>query len=165
MRMFSRTFRLLVMLGSLTLAAMTSTRAAETDPAILSTVDAAIAAINAGSVADTQAVFLESPTAITDDFPPFSWSGKKAVADYTHDFKSIIAKDGITDWRFQRDTPRSLYATETRAIAVVPTSNPFMLGGKTQSRAGDWLFILAKTDGKWKVDVMSFVDSHHTMLP
>src|SRR5208282_1861787 len=116
MRMFSRTFRLLVMLGSLTLAAMTSTRAAETDPAILSTVDAAIAAINAGSVADTQA-FLESPTAITDGFPPFSWSGKKAVADYTHDFKSIIAKDGITDWRFQRDTPRSLYATETRAIA------------------------------------------------
>ena len=165
MNLLSRAVPLLAMFGSLILAAPAPTRAAETDPAILSTIDTAIGAINAGSEPDLQAVFLESPTAITDDFAPFSWSGKTAVADYTRDLKAILAQYKITDWRFQRHTPRYVFATDTRAEAVIPASFPFMLGGKPQSVSADWLFILDKKDGKWKIDVMSFVDSHHTLVP
>jgi hypothetical protein len=59
--------------------------AAETDPTILAAVDSAIAAINAGSVTDAKAVFTDAPAAIIDDFPPFLWSGKNAVEDYSRD--------------------------------------------------------------------------------
>ena len=155
----------LAVLTSLALAATVPARAADTDPAILSTIDTAIGAINAGSEPDLAAVFVESPTAITDDFAPFSWSGKMAVADYTRDFKAILAQYKITDWRFQRQTPRDLFATDTRAEAVIPASFPFLMGGKPQSVSADWLFVLDKTDGKWKIDVMAFVDSHYTLLP
>ena len=165
MKLVSRAIPLLAMLNSLILLAPAPIRAAETDPAILSTIDTAIGAINAGSELDLQAVFLESPAAITDDFAPFSWSGKTAVADYTRDLKAILAQYKITDWRFQRHTPRYVFATDTRAEAVIPASFPFILGGKPQNVSADWLFILEKKDGKWKIDVMSFVDSHHTLVP
>ena len=149
MKLVSRAIPLLAMLNSLILLAPAPIRAAETDPAILSTIDTAIGAINAGSELDLQAVFLESPAAITDDFAPFSWSGKTAVADYTRDLKAILEQYKITDWRFQRHTPRYVFATDTRAEAVIPASFPFMLGGKPQSVSADWLFILDKKDGKW----------------
>jgi hypothetical protein len=165
MKLVSRAIPLLAIFSSVILAAPAPTPAAETDPAILSTIDMAIGAINAGSEPDLQAIFLESPAAITDDFAPFSWSGKTAVADYTRDLKAILTQYKITDWRFQRHTPRYVFATDTRAEAVIPASFPFMLGGKPQSVSADWLFILDKKDGKWKIDVMSFVDSHHTLVP
>ena len=165
MRLSSRTTRLLATLGSLALAAITPAYPAETDPGILSTIDAAIGAINAGSEPDLQAVFLNSPAAITDDFAPFSWSGKTAVADYSRDLKAVLSQYKITDWRFQRHAPRYIFVTDSRAEAVIPASFPFMLGGKPQSVSADWLFILDKKEGKWKIDVMSFVDSHHTLVP
>ena len=165
MRLSSRTTRLLATLGSLALAAITPAYPAETDPGILSTIDAAIGAINAGSEPDLQAVFLDSPAAITDDFAPFSWSGKTAIADYSRDLKAILSQYKITDWRFQRHAPRYIFVTDSRAEAVIPASFPFMLGGKPQSVSADWLFILDKKEGKWKIDVMSFVDSHHTLVP
>ena len=165
MRLSSRTTRLLATLGSLAFAAITPAYPAETDPGILSTIDAAIGAINAGSEPDLQAVFLDSPAAITDDFAPFSWSGKTAIADYSRDLKAILSQYKITDWRFQRHAPRYIFATDSRAEAVIPASFPFMLGGKPQSVSADWLFILDKKEGKWKIDVMSFVDSHHTLVP
>jgi hypothetical protein len=165
MRLSSRTTRLLATLGSLAFAAITPAYPAETDPGILSTIDAAIGAINAGSGPDLQAVLLDSPAAITDDFAPFSWSGKTAVADYSRDLKAVLSQYKITNWRFQRHAPRYIFVTDSRAEAVIPASFPFMLGGKPQSVSADWLFILDKKEGKWKIDVMSFVDSHHTLVP
>jgi hypothetical protein len=165
MRLSSRTTRLLATLGSLAFAAIAPAYPAETDPGILSTIDAAIGAINAGSEPDLQAVFLDSPVAITDDFAPFSWSGKTAIADYSRDLKAVLSQYKITDWRFQRHAPRYIFVTDSRAEAVIPASFPFMLGGKPQSVSADWLFILDKKEGKWKIDVMSFVDSHHTLVP
>ena len=44
---------------AITIAAAAPALAAETDPAILATIDAAIGAINSGSAADLQAVFTE----------------------------------------------------------------------------------------------------------
>jgi len=165
MRLFSRTACLAAALGSLIFSAIAPAYPAETDPAILSTIDAAIGAINAGSEPDLQTVFLDSPTAITDDFAPFSWSGKTAVADYSRDLNAVLTQYKITDWRFQRHAPRYIFAADSRAEAVIPASFPFILGGKPQSVSADWLFILDKKEGKWKIDVMSFVDSHHTLVP
>ncbi len=89
-------------------------------------------------------------------FPPFLWSGKTAVEDYSRDLKAVLTKYGITDWRFQRHQPRYLLATEDRAWLVVPASFPFLLGGKTQSVSADWVFVLEKIDGKWRVNSSVF---------
>jgi hypothetical protein len=162
---FTRVLSILALLGLLALPAAPRASAAETDPAILAAVDSAIAAINAGSVADAKAAFTEAPAAIVDDFPPFQWSGKTAVDDYSRDLKAVLSKYGITDWRFQRHQPRYILATEDRAWLVVPASFPFLLGGKTQSVSADWVFVLTKVDGKWRVDSSVFGDTHHTLLP
>jgi hypothetical protein len=161
----SRKIRLLSVVGALSLAAISQTFAADVDPAILATIDAAIGAINAGSASDLQANFTEAPAAITDDFAPFAWSGKTAVADYMRDFQGILTQYKITDGRFQRHAPRYIFASDTRAEAVIPASFPFILGGKPQDVSADWLFVLDKVDGKWKIDVMAYVDSHHTLIP
>jgi len=162
---FARILSILTVLGLSALPTMPHARAAETDPTILAAVDAAIAAINAGSVADAKAAYAEAPAAITDDFPPFLWSGKNAVEDYSRDLKAVLSKANITDWRFQRHQPRYMAATEDRAWLVVPASFPFLMGGKTQSVSADWIFVLTKLEGKWRVDVSAFGDTHHTLLP
>jgi hypothetical protein len=162
---FTRILSILAVLGLFTLPITPHAQAADTDPAILAAVDAAIAAINTGAVADAKAAYAEAPAAITDDFPPFLWSGKNAVEDYFRDLKAVLSKYNITDWRFQRHQPRYLAATEDRAWLVVPASFPFLLGGKTQSVSAEWIFVLTKLDGKWRVDLSAFGDTHHTLLP
>jgi hypothetical protein len=160
-----RILPVLALFGLLALPATPRAFAADTDPAILAAVDAAIAAINAGSVADAKAVYADAPAAIIDDFPPFLWSGKTAVEDYSRDFKAVLTKYGITNWRFQRHQPRYVFATEDRAWLIAPASFPFLLDGKPQSVSADWLFILEKIDGKWRIDASAFGDTHHTLVP
>ena len=98
-------------------------------------------------------------------FPPFLWSGKNAVEDYSRDLKAVLTKYGITDWRFQRHQPRYILGTEDRAWLVVPTSFPFLLGGKPQSVSADWLFVLDKVDGKWRVNFVGVRRQPYTLLP
>ena len=160
-----RMLSILVVLGSFAVATAARAQATKTDPAILAAVDAAIAAINAGSVADAKAAYADPPAAITDDFPPFVWSGRNAVEEYSRDLKEILTKLKITEWRFQRHQPRYVAATEDHAWLVVPASFPFLMDGKTQSVAGDWIFVLVKQDGRWRVEVSAFGDTHHTLLP
>lgn len=156
--------RLFLFVGLVWAAAMPA-HAVDPDPAILTAVDATIAAVNAGSVTDVQAAFLDAPAAIADDFPPYSWSGKDAVPRYMHDLKSVLAQLSITQGRFQRNTVRFQAEAGGRAMVVVPVSFPFMMSGKPQSANGDWLFVLVKQGDRWKVDVMSLSLSHHTLLP
>jgi len=144
---FTRILAVLALLGSFAGSARSEDQAPKTDPAILATVDAAIAAINSGSAKDAKAVFTAAPSSIVDDFPPFVWSGKDAVEAYTRDLKAILDKYEITAWRFQRHQPRYIAATGDRAWLVVPASFPFMMKGQTQSVSGDWIFVLAKVDG------------------
>jgi hypothetical protein len=165
MRQTRRVLLALALVGLLGWPAVPRAVAAETDPAILAAVDAAIAAINTGSVADAKAAYTDAPAAIIDDFPPFLWSGKNAVDDFSHDLKTILSKYGITDWRFQRHQPLYIMASEDRAWVNVPASFPFLLGGKTQSVSANWLFVLNKVDGKWRVDSSVFADTHHTLIP
>ena len=165
MRRFSKALTVFAVLGALASPVLSRAHAAGTDPAILAAVDAAIAAINSGSLADAKAAYADAPAAITDDFPPFYWSGKSAVEDYSRDFKAILTKYGITEWRFQRHQPRYVMATDDHAYLVMPASFPFLLGGKTQSVSADWIFVLAKQDGKWRVQVSAFGDTGHTLLP
>jgi len=162
---FTRILAVLALLGSFAGSARSEDQAPKTDPAILAAVDAAIAAINSGSATDAKAVFTAAPSSIVDDFPPFVWSGKDAVEAYTRDLKAILDKYEITAWRFQRHQPRYIAATDDRAWLVVPASFPFMMKGQTQSVSGDWIFVLAKVDGRWRVDVSAFGTTHHTLLP
>lgn len=165
MRHLLKVLSALGVLGLCMLASATHAQAAEPDPAILATVDAAIAAINAGSVDSAKAAYADAPAAIVDDFAPFVWSGKTAVDDYTHDLKAILAKYGISDWRFQRHQPRYILATDDHAWVIVPATFPFLLGGKPQAVAADWTFVLVKQDGRWRIQVSAFGDTHHTLLP
>lgn len=165
MRFVTKALSVLAILGLFALAPATRAQAADPDPAVLATVDAAIAAINGGSVDAAKAVYADAPAAIVDDFAPFVWSGKTAVEDYARDLKAILEKYGITDWRFQRHQPRYIFATADHAEVIVPATFPFVMGGKPQAVAADWTFVLAKQDGKWRIQVAAFGDTHHTLLP
>ncbi len=99
----TRILSVLALFGLLALPAPPRAWAADTDPAILAAVDSAIAAINAGSVADAKAVFTDAPAAIIDDFPPFLWSGKTAVEDYSRDLKADL--DEVRHYRLALPAP------------------------------------------------------------
>lgn len=165
MRRFTSFLRTLVLLGFFFNAAPFSAMAAGTDPAILAAVDAAIAAVNSGSITAAKDAFTDAPVAIVDDFPPYLWSGKNAFEDYSRDLKTILAQLKIENWRFQRHQPRYVSASEDRASVVVPASFPFTMNGKPGSVSGDYVFVLKKVSGKWRVDLATYGATHHTLLP
>ena len=128
----TRILSILALFGLLALPAAPRAWAAETDPAILAAVDSAIAAINAGSVADAKAVFTDAPAAIIDDFPPFLWSGKTAVEDYSRDLKAVLTKYGITDWRFQRHQPGTYWRQRIAPRSSCRPRFHFFLAGRLE---------------------------------
>lgn len=139
--------------------------AADADPAIMATVDAAIAAVNSGSAAAARGAFVEAPVAITDDFPPYLWSGADAFETYSRDLQAVLAQAGIENWRFQRHQPRYINTAGDHAYVVVPASFPFTIAGKPGSVAGDYTFVLAKVAGAWRVEAVNYGLTHHTLVP
>ena len=91
----TRILSILALFGLLALPAAPSNGAAETDPAILAAVNPQSRLSTPVLLLTQKAVFTDAPAAIIDDFPPFLWSGKTAVEDYSRDLKAVLTKYGI----------------------------------------------------------------------
>ncbi len=124
------------------------------DPA-LAAVKALVAAINAGSIAATQAAMTGSP-AITDEFPPFHWDGKNAVADWMNGFAADAKAHGVTDDAVTIDTPLHLTVAGGHGYAVVPMTYTYKQNGKKVTENALFTVSLVRSGGTWLVSSWSY---------
>lgn len=80
-----------------------------------------------------------SPAFIIDEFPPHSWSGATACADWANDFDAFNKKSGVTDVKATLGKPRHVDITGDRAYVVVPATYTYKEKGKRVTESGSTL--------------------------
>ena len=93
-----------------------------------------------------------SPATIIDDFPPHTWQGPTACADWTTAFVAANKQAGVSDTHITLGAPRHLDVTGDVAYVVVPASFTYKAHGKPMSESGSiWTVVVKKQAAGWRI--------------
>jgi len=93
------------------------------------------------------------PTAITDEFPPYTWQGANAAADWHAGLEKMIAVEhgSESDLVLTPGKPVTLSVNGNKAYGVYPTVIHFKNNGKTEVEHGTFAFAFEKSGGAWHI--------------
>jgi hypothetical protein len=91
------------------------------------------------------------PTAITDEFAPYHWTGASANADWFAGLQKDMAKHHQTDMALKLGAPDQLSVNGTKGYAVFPTIINSKVHGRTTAERGAFAFALEKSGGAWNI--------------
>lgn len=107
--------------------------------------------INKGDIAGFGGLYTEAPT-LLDEFAPFAWSGKGAIAAWLGDFSAWGKANGVTGTRLALGAPEALNLAGDRAYVTVPSTITFTTAdGKVTPTLGQFAFLMTRTGSGWKI--------------
>lgn len=119
--------------------------------AVMATVQQFTDGFNKGDIKGALAT-CASPAAIIDDFPPYSWNGPHACADWAAAFDAGTKQQGMTEPFVAMGAPLLLEVAGDRGYAIVPTTFKYKLKGKPVTETGARLTVaLQKQGSDWKI--------------
>lgn len=119
--------------------------------AVSGVVGAFASTIAKGDMAGFQALYVDAPT-LLDEFAPFSWSGKGAIAGWLTDYGAWSKAHGITASKITLGAPEALNIAGDRAyVTVASTIVNTGADGKSSTDLGQFAFLLTKAGGTWKI--------------
>ncbi len=139
-------FKAACILGALCLSAPAFAQPAA--DAALTPIKSFVAALNAGSLPQAEATMIAAPS-ITDEFAPFHWQGKGALAAWMNGDAADAKAHGVTDGVVAIDKPVHLTLASDHAYAVVPMTYAYTQGGKKVTETALFTASLVNTKGKW----------------
>lgn len=124
-------------------------------PAVIATIHQFVNGFNNGDMKTALAV-CASPASIIDEFPPHTWQGPTACADWARALEASNKTAGITGGTVTVGNPWILDVTGDRngnyAYVVVPASYAYKLHGKPQVESGSiWTLTLKTTPAGWRI--------------
>jgi ketosteroid isomerase-like protein len=105
---------------------------------------------NAGDIAAFHAAHAPGAV-ITDEFPPFYWTGAKSTEAWLADYGKDSAAKGISGGRVDYAAATRAEADGNRAYVVLPTVYRARQGGKAVSASGTMTFVMTRTSAGWKI--------------
>ena len=101
---------------------------------------------------------------IVDEFPPFVWSGKNAAARYVKDFKDLIAKLKLSEYKLDLKDPAYIEQDKDVAYAVFPVTLTYKEGDlKAHTDNGYQTVVFKKSkNGKWLIENSIWTISNRT---
>jgi SnoaL-like domain len=119
--------------------------------AVMTTINHAIAAFNKGDM-KTWTAACASPASVIDDFPPHSWQGPTACADWASSYAAFSKKNGISNGIVTLGTPWHVAVTGAHAYVVCPASYTYQQNGKPMKESGSiFTLVLTKAATGWLV--------------
>jgi ketosteroid isomerase-like protein len=98
-----------------------------------------------------------SPAAIIDEFPPYSWQGATACADWVRDYDAGAKQQGMTGGRVTMGKPLFVEVTGDRGYAIFPVSFHYRQKGKPVTERGARLTVALQKQGTdWKITVWTW---------
>ena len=91
---------------------------------------------------------------ITDEFPPYAWSGKVGARAWGARIEQSFQKRRATHEHVVTGTPQAFMTSQAgdRASFVLPATLTYDVEGKTQTDRALWLFVVVKgSDNSWKI--------------
>lgn len=146
-------FRLVVVtLGAMiALLCVPAISTATNTSSVTAAVNHAVAAFNKG---DMQAwvASCASPAAIIDEFPPHTWQGATACADWASAYAAFDKKSGVTGGMVTLGTPWHVTVTGTHAYVVYPATFTYKQNGKPMKESGSiFTLVLQKGSTGWLI--------------
>jgi ketosteroid isomerase-like protein len=112
---------------------------------VMAAINHAVAAFNKDDM-KTWTAACASPASVIDDFPPHSWQGPMACADWASSYTAFSKKSGITDGIVTLGTPWHVAVTGAHAYVVCPATYTYKQNGKPMKESGS-IFTLVLTKG------------------
>lgn len=88
---------------------------------------------------------------ITDEVPPFHWSGAKANDAWLADLEKHDKAEGVTDAKVKYSAPVRSEIAGDAAYVVVPVVYDYKAKGKPMTETARMTFVLHKESGAWKI--------------
>jgi ketosteroid isomerase-like protein len=99
----------------------------------------------------------DSPTSIIDEFPPHTWSGPSACADWVKAYGEYNQQNGITDADAKIGAPWSVDVDGDHAYAVCPATYTYKQHGKPMKEShAVFTAGFRKTDRGWRISGWSW---------
>ena len=147
-----------VTLGAVVWCLMGAPASAQTqDAQLMAPIKKFVDSFNKGDMAGAAATHAAgADLAITDEVPPFLWTGAQALKAWSTDLDADAKKKGITEPMVTLSAPTRIESTADQAYVVVPAVYTFKERGVAMREAAQMTFALRKTDGGWKINGWAF---------
>ena len=123
--------------------------------AVMATIDGAVAAFNKGDI-NAWAGACASPASVIDDFPPYTWGGPTACADWWNAFVGANKKNDMSWGTLVLGTGWHVAVTGGRAYTVFPATYAYKMKGKPAKDSGVFTLVLTKTPAGWRIAAWSW---------
>lgn len=91
-------------------------------------------------------------TAIIDEFPPHTWTGSGACAQWASAFDADSKKNGVTDGKVTLGVAKHVDITGDRAYVIVPATYSYKQNGKPMKEMGSSLTLVLQRGGDgWRI--------------
>jgi hypothetical protein len=121
----------------------------------MATVNRAVAAFNKGDMSAWSAA-CASTASIIDDFPPYTWGGPAACADWWNAFAAANKKNDMGWGTLALGGGWHVAVTGNRAYTVFPATYSYRTHGKPAKDSGVFTLVLTRTPTGWRVAAWSW---------
>jgi len=125
------------------------------EDAVLAPVKTFTAALNTDDGKAAAAVMTPSQ-AITDEFAPFHWEGKTALADWLAGDAADAKANGVTDGVVSVGKPLHVTISGDHAYVVVPMTYKYLMHGKKTVETALFTTAEVKTGGSWLISAWTY---------
>jgi len=122
---------------------------------VMATINGAVAAFNKRDMKAWTAACAASAW-IIDDFPPHTWAGPTACADWWNAFVAANKKNGMSWGTLVLGTGWHVAVTGNRAYTVFPSTYTYRMKGKPAKDSGAFTLVLTKTPVGWRIAAWSW---------
>ena len=144
-----------VTLAALMFFCLPGVSAATNASGVTAAINHAVAEFNQGNMKGWVAS-CSSSAAIIDEFPPYTWQGRNACADWVSAFEANVKQNGITGGMVTLGTAWHVTVTSEHAYAVYPATYTYQQHGKSMKESGTFALVLQKTSAGWLIAAWSW---------
>jgi len=136
--------------------------AAAQNAAVEAPIKAFADAFSKGDMAAAMATHVSTGATITDELPPYRWSGATSFTDWGASFAKDAAAKGLTDPSVTIGAPTRELIDGDTAYVIAPSVYTFKLKGVAMREVAQMTFALVKTASGWKIAAWTWTGPNPT---
>ena len=111
---------------------------------------------NTGDTKSAYAAYATGSISITDEFPPFHWTGPNAAHAWAADYDKYAKAAGVSDGSVKYGEPSRTETKGDLAYVIIPTTYLYKEHGQSMTESGQMTFVLRSQGGAWKISTWTW---------
>lgn len=141
---------------------LSATPAYAQNAAVEAPIKAFAEAFSKGDMAAAMATHVSTGATITDELPPYRWTGATSFTDWGASFAKDAAAKGLTDPSVTIGAPTRELIDGDSAYVIAPSVYTFKLKGVAMREVAQMTFALTRTASGWKIAAWTWTGPNPT---